>query len=206
MKKQRIELRLYLALGETESGEIKMLDYFFDSGKLHGQDFKGVTGSSFYFVSPEEIEERNDLDNVKDSYGYLWQEAVRADQTELGLDEYIQELIDSEINYGDGVFFSHDSSYLTQLADDKKFMEFAENKYCDNKRLRDLWDSEVGTFECVGGGRCFDAEEDDMTFYISPEREELHAVARRYEAGEMSIDEVEAFLIKTNIPFKKVER
>jgi len=55
MKKQRIELRLYLALGETESGEIKMLDYFFDSGKLHGQDFKGVTGSSFYFVSPEEI-------------------------------------------------------------------------------------------------------------------------------------------------------
>lgn len=198
---KRIELKLYLALGTSECGEVKMIDYFFQ----HEDSFSGVTGSSFYFVSPEEIEERNDLDNVIDNYGYLWQEAVQDGQTTDSQEDYMQSWIDSYRANGEGLFICHDNSYLNELERDEDFLKYAQANFTDKKMI-DFWDEEVGTFECVGGGRCFSGDEDSLDSYINDKRAALHDIARKFESKKISIEQVETFLIDNEIPYKKIEK
>lgn len=121
----------YEIIGITTAGEIIMLDYIFK----HSDGFKGATGSVFVPVSQEEIEERNDIENVIDSYGYLWQEAVESGLTTLSQEDYMQEIIDSS----DGYYLGHDTSYIYKIPESFK------NEYYPDAE----------TFECIGGGRCF---------------------------------------------------
>lgn len=139
----RQELRLYKCLGITKHGELIMVDYFF-SDTMNGKPFHGATGTRFVPISQEEIEARNELEYVKDVYGYLWAEAVASGQTKESEDEYIQSLIDSELNYGEGMFLGHDTSYICHIPDSIK------DKYFEN----------CETFECVGGGRMFPLQEE----------------------------------------------
>jgi len=112
----------------------------------HGSPFHGATGTRFVGVTQSEIDERNDIENVTDAYGYLWTEAVQQGTTTESQDRYIQGLIDSEILYGDKCFFGQDDSYISYIPDDIKKMHYDG---CE-------------TFECVGGGRMFPIKREDM--------------------------------------------
>lgn len=197
---KRIELRLYKALGVSEEGDVKMIDYFFQ----HEDEFKGVTGSSFYFVSPESVEDRNDLENIEESYSFLWSESVAAGKTEKGLSEFLEDFKDSYLANGDGLFVGHDTSYIHHLDRDSKFLEFFNA--LNGLELRGCYDSDRGTFECVGGGRCFDATEEDLKNYENDNAAILHDLARAFEADYINISFVETVLNDLGIPFEKVEK
>lgn len=189
-------LVLYLAIGKNEDGEVTMIDSFFE----YKDGMKGVTGSEFYFVPPDEIESRNDLDEIKSNYDYIWREEVQNGDTELGLDEWAEQFLDSYIVNGDGLFISHDISYLHRLDRDDAFLKFASNY--TGQELTGLYDADLGTFECVGGGRCFDSNDSDLESYIEG-RKIIHDLARKYEAGTIDLVSIEKEFILNGIPFEK---
>lgn len=195
-----MRLVLYTALGINEHNEVKMLDSFFQ----HNDGFKGVTGSSFYYVSPEEINNRNDLETISDDYDFIWKEAVNNGNTEESKEEYMQNFIDSYTSNSDGLFVGHDTSYVHKLDRDDDFIKF----YNSNKKtkLTGLYDSDEGTFECIGGGRCFNGDEVDMLSYVNNQRALLHNIARMFESGLIDIETVEQMLIDNNISFIKEEQ
>ena len=123
---------IYKIVGICESGEIIMID------SLH---WNGVSCSRFDYLTAQMVEYRNDIDEIKDTYSYLWVEAVANNETEKGLGDYIQELIDSEVN-GGRHFFAQDDGYIHHITDkDKeKIKEVLNLKY------------DIECFECVGGG------------------------------------------------------
>lgn len=194
-----IRLNLYLALGKNEGGEVLMLDSFFE----YKDGMKGCTGSKFYFVSPDEIESRNDLGEIKSNYDYLWKEEVQSGKTEEGLDDWVESFKDSYLANSDGLFICHDTSYLHKLDRDDAFLKFASNY--TGQELNGLYDSDLGTFECVGGGRCFDSKDADLESYIDG-RKLIHDLARKYEAGTIDLASVESELTLNNIPFEKEVR
>lgn len=122
-----------IVVGITENDEIYLLNSIFD----HGKGFKGATGSVLVPVSQDYIDERNDLDSIIDTYGYLWTEAVASGSTTDSQEDYMQQVLDSS----DGAFFGHDESYVHHIT----------------KEFKDEYFPDAETFECVGGGRCFDA-------------------------------------------------
>lgn len=202
---KRIELKLYTALGTDESGDIKMVDYFFNHGDMHGKPFFGVTGSSFMWCSPDYIQEQDNIENVKDHYGFLWQECVKAETTKESEEEFCQGLIDSNKCNGSGIFLGHDDSYLYELDQDETFLKYVENNFAEKNKVVDgLYDEEIGTFACVGGGRCFSGDENNLKDYINPVRRSLHLVAVEFEAGKIDIETVERFLVDNDIKFNKV--
>ena len=89
------------------------------------------------------IDERNDLDNVKDIYGYLYEEA-ETDHENESLDEYMQSLIDQAQGYGQE-FLGHDDSDCHLVTDE--VTEYINENIMD--------DFEVAAYECIGGGGCF---------------------------------------------------
>lgn len=192
-------LILYLAVGKSSDNEVTMIDSFFQ----YKDGMKGVTGSKFYFVSPDEIESRNDLDGIKSNYDYIWKEEVQNGNTELGLDGWAEQFRDSYIANGDGLFVGHDTSYLPKLDRDETFLKFASNY--TGQELTDLYDSDLGTFECVGGGRCFNSNDDDLESYIDG-RKIIHDLARKFEAGAIDLASIENELTLNNIPFEKEVR
>ena len=197
----RTQLNIYLALGTSEYEEVKMIDYFFDHG-----DMKGVTGSSFNWCSPDYIEERNSVEFVIDFAGHVYEESETEQERFDTIEEWAEDVIKSYQYNSDGVFCFHDNSYVYELSEDQDFMKYAEEKFTDNKKLDDLYNEERGTFECVGGGRCFSEDEEDLSEYVNPRRRALHEVAKQYESGKISIDQVETFLKDNEIPFKKVTK
>lgn len=134
----RQEIKLNKIVGITKYGEIVMLREVFNYvDGLHGKPFHGACTASFNAVDQNYIDERNDVDNVKDNYDYLWKEAVQSGNTELGLNEYIEELIELELSQGDGEFIGHDTSYIYDIP----------------KSFKEEYFPDAVTFECVGGGR-----------------------------------------------------
>lgn len=68
-------------------------------------------------VSEKNLEERRDIDEMADSYKWMWKEAVAADRTEQGFDEWLQDIWDEEFDEDDPEDFpgkeSSDCQYLT---------------------------------------------------------------------------------------------
>lgn len=138
----RQEVRLNKCVGITKDGELIMVDYLFND-TLHDSPFHGATGTRFAPLTQKQIDERNEIDNVKDNYGFLWKEAVANDLTEMSYDDYIQELIDCDQAKGDGLFLGHDTSSIYYIPDAIK----AKFQDCV-------------AFECIGGGRMFPLREE----------------------------------------------
>lgn len=140
--KMRNQKDYYKCVG-IKDGQLYMVDYTFED-TMHGKPFVGVTGSVFCPVYQDDIDQRNDLETVIENYGYLWTEAVKAGQTTDSQEDYIQSMIDAEVNYGDGMFFGHDTSYIHKIPDE----------------IREKYFPDAVTFECVSGGRCFYGDEE----------------------------------------------
>lgn len=151
----RLQIEINKVLGVAEDGEIIAADYaFIDT--MHGEKFNGVTGSRFYALTQEQIDERNDLEHVKDCYGYLWEEAVKSGQTKLSEDEYMEEIIESNQMNSDSLFLGHDTSYVFQMDLER------------HPELKKLFPDAVA-FECVGGGRMFPDALKDLEHIFEPE-------------------------------------
>lgn len=138
-----------LVVNVAEDNEITVLDYVF----IHSDSFKGATGSVFYPISTREYEDRKSYNSLKDSYKWLWQEAVASSRTEEGLENWLEEQ-----DFDDDFLF--DTSY-SGLWDYLRSFGFPEEDY--------------PIFECVGGGRCFNS---DFQGNINPE---LSIIIRKYE-------------------------
>lgn len=131
---EKARTNYYICVG-IKDGELYMLDSIFE----YPDGFKGATGTRFTPVTQEEIDQYNNPDHLRDNeYDYFWKESVQAGKTKLGLDEWLQLVIDEAQDYG-LAYPGHDNSYVDKLTPD-------DYKHFPN----------AVTFNCIGGGRCFD--------------------------------------------------
>ena len=94
-------------------------------------------------VSTDKLEELRDADSYKEYCRDLWECAVRAGTTELGLLAFAQELIDeADIDNDDEAFPCKDDSGLEYLT--------VEEREAADKFMSEHEDTEVGTWECGG--------------------------------------------------------
>ena len=107
--------------------------YFLDYTFLHSDNFRGATGSKLSPLTEDEynkrVEDYFNIDNMRE----YWQQAVEAKKTDLGLDDWIELVRDT-----DGEEYIIDRS-------DEPYAEI----------LREMLGHEAFEVECVGGGRCF---------------------------------------------------
>ena len=108
--------------------------YFLDHTFNHADNFKGAVGSTMQPLTEEEYNERVDnyfdVDNIRE----FWQQAVEADKTDMGLDEWIE-----FVRNTDG----------EENVIDRSYPNYGE-------QLKKLLGEEVFEVECTGGGRCFE--------------------------------------------------
>ena len=122
--------------------------YFCDYIFRHSPDLKGATATILRPVSHGEYYERMDptSSDTQDYFVELWRDAVASERTEIGLEEWIEWVLDN-----DGPDAIFDLSY-EHLWDDLReaVPEFTEEDY--------------PVFECISGGRCFspDMEWDEI--------------------------------------------
>ena len=113
--------------------------YFCDYIFRHYRDFKGATATILRPVSEDEYNERMDptSSDTQDWFGELWRDAVASERTEVGLEEWIEWVLDND---GPDAIFDLSCDHLW---DDLReaVLEFTEEDY--------------PVFECIGGGRCF---------------------------------------------------
>jgi len=150
-KKPREQVNYNEVVGITHDDEIYICNYVFRD-TMHDKLFCGATGSVLVPVSQEYIDDRNDPDYLSEELGCLWQENVAAGNTEVGLAEWIDELL-SELHYGEEYFFGHDTSDVHYVSDEIKERYFPE----------------AVTFECIGGGRCFNIDRLEFKIVLRPD-------------------------------------
>ena len=133
-KNNKEQINYYKPVG-IKDGSIYFLDYVFN----HADGFKGATGTVLDPITPKYIKDITTEDWIEYSRD-LWRSAVETNSTEASLEDYaklIQE--DSEIS---GLLYpGHDNSYSELYDEAKKHFDY-----------------EVETFNCCGGGRCFNLE------------------------------------------------
>ena len=95
-------------------------------------------------VSTEQLDYLRDKYERTDEYKYLWKEAVRCDRTELGLEEWLDDIWEDEYDEDDEEDFpGKDSSFLDYLSEEDRE---AADKFLETQG------TEVGTWEASG---CF---------------------------------------------------
>ena len=130
---KRKEKKYFKPVG-IKDGSIYFLDYIFEDG-----DFKGAVGTVLDPITKNYIENITNEDWIEYSRE-IWVEAVKSGSTEQSLEDYAESIKNESENQCQ-LYPGHDDSY-TELHDEAK-------KYFDNN---------VETFNCCGGGRCFDLE------------------------------------------------
>lgn len=121
-----------------KDGEVYVLESVFnDNG------FKGATGYSMRPLTKEYAEERKEPENLRE----LWEEAVQAGMTELGLYAWA-ELVNKEADNEGKLFPTDDDSYRDEFED--LIEELPEDQKKQVKSMTDL------TWEVSGCGRHFE--------------------------------------------------
>ena len=149
----RNEITFNLFIGKTLKGEYVFLDYAFKHYWL-----KGLTGYWFYFLTDE------DLDNIIENYDctYEWKEAVANDKTELGLEEWSEELKqNADIEH----FIDTSWSQTKWLSD---VVEYANERELHNWRIFTEEYLEEGTY----------------SYFIPENLEKLKELYKEYEVTE----------------------
>jgi hypothetical protein len=118
-----------------KDGSIYFLNYVFD----HSDNFRGATGTVLDPITSNYIKNITTEDWTEYSRD-LWKSAVETNSTEDSLEDYAVKIKNESESYGQ-LFPGHDDSY-SQFHDEAK-------KH---------FDYEIETFNCCGGGRCFNLE------------------------------------------------
>jgi hypothetical protein len=118
-----------------KDGSIYFLNYVFD----HSDNFRGATGTVLDPITTNYIESITTEDWIEYSRD-LWRSAVETNSTEASLEDYAK-LIEDDSEMSGLLYPGHDDSY-------SEFHDEAKKHF----------DSNVETFNCSGGGRCFNLE------------------------------------------------
>lgn len=152
-------------------GELYVLEDLFK----YGDGFKGATGYHMGTITQSYIDEMNDPYTLAEEYDYIWRESVQAERTELGLQEFMQEWVDS-CQYDDLLFPSDDNSFRYQT--EKLVEELPEDH---KKQLEDTFGvmgEDFAAWSVSGCGRCFNANDEwDVIF-----RPDLIELIKQYES------------------------
>lgn len=134
LQKQTIMARKPKAVGIYDK-EI-FIAKFDENGNIEGFDvLRHVTATM--------LADLRDAGTYKDYCEDLWRSAVMARSTELGLEDFAQELIDEADCDGDDEAFPLKDDYGLQYLED-------EEREAADEFLLDTYDIEVGTWECSG--------------------------------------------------------
>lgn len=113
-------------IGITKDHRVIILDHVFE----YDGGFKGATRFEMTTLTQEEIDERNDLDNVREYVRDFWQDAVANGTTELGLDDFAEkereELADGCLYYGDDPSFRREADEAFEKLTDEQKAQFNE--------------------------------------------------------------------------------
>lgn len=112
------------------SGEVYILNDVFK----YNDGFKGACGAILEPVTQSYIDENNDIEFIMNEVEFLWKESSSRDS----LREYSEQML----NEIDGLFLYHDTSYINTEGLDDLLCKFEG----------------AVTWNCIGGGRCFDLE------------------------------------------------
>lgn len=117
----------------------------------------GACGVTMNTIDQAYIDEMNDRDYLIQEYNYLWREAISAGNTELGLAEYIDELI-SNLEYSDELFVGDDPSFRCDC-------EYAIESIPDELRAKvesiiGVKDEDYVALSCVSCGALFSSMKD----------------------------------------------
>lgn len=138
-----------------KDGEVYVLkEVFNDNG------FKGATGYSMRPLTKDYVEEMKDPEYIRD----LWKQAVQADSTDLGLEEWADEA-NEEAEMEGRLFATDDPSYRDEFED--LVEELPQEQKEQVQKLTDL------TWEASGCGRCFNK---DMKFDVVFDKELLDLI------------------------------
>ena len=118
-----------------KDGSIYFLNYVFN----YDDGFRGATGTVLDPITSNYIESITTEDWIEYSRD-LWRSAVETNSTETSLEDYAK-LVEDDSKMSGLLYPGHDNSY-SELYDEAK-------KH---------FDSDVETFNCSGGGRCFNLE------------------------------------------------
>jgi len=140
MKKEERKQKNFNKLVGRIGNDYYFCDYIFIDGKMNNELFQGATGTVLNPVSKEEYEERTDPESEEclDYFKEIWQMSVQDDNTELGLQEWVEQVLNID---GDEAVFDFSGYNLWE-------------------QLRDIGlnEDDYPVFECVGGGRSFDSK------------------------------------------------
>jgi len=152
-KNNRQETKYNKVVNIAEDGEITVLDGVFN----YKDGFKGATGSKFYPVSKDEYNDAIEDENVID---YL-------------VDSGIELSVYQKRNGFAGCVEQMDENEKSSLMFDTSYSELWDylREECN------LSEDEAYIFNCVGGGRCFDAK------FKGNVNTELSAIIRKYETA-----------------------
>lgn len=140
------------AVVARKGNEFYILETVFE----HDNGFKGATGLVAVGIEQREYDYRTtDRDELTEYFRDSWKEAVKTDDTELGLEDYVDDMIELE-DIEEIIFDSSASEYLEEI--NEKGFDFV---YTD----------------CVGGGRIFLHENDFDEVY----RQDLIELIKQYE-------------------------
>lgn len=140
----------------------------------YSDDFKGATGYSMNTLTQDYIDDMNDIENLTSEYDYLWREAVQGGHTELGLNDYMEFLINENECYG-GLYVGDDDSYRYET--EKLIDELPEDHKKQIEKEFGVLGKDYVTWQVSSGGRCFNADDEwDVIF-----RPDLVELIKEYE-------------------------
>ena len=169
----RQEEKIYRLVGLNQDGEFVMCEDIFK----YSDGFKGACGSIFEILNKKKAREINRLVREYGDYGYedLWRECVQAREITDGLTEWLERVVNEELEDGKD-FVGQDISSLDCLErelkriyesmPEEKLQEMVdfinENNYRnDNVYFESIDDfKQNAVFSWVGGGRCFSKDEE----------------------------------------------
>ena len=141
-----------------KDGEVFVLEEVFNEG------FSGAVGYSMRPLTKDYAEEMKDPEYIRD----LWKQAVQAGDTDMGLQEWAEE-VNKEAEMEGRLFATDDPSYRDEFED--LVEELPQEQKEQVQKLTDL------TWEVSSGGRCF---EKDMKFDVLFDKELLDLI-NKYE-------------------------
>lgn len=126
--------------------------YVLEETFQYDDDMKGAVGYSMRPLTQEEIDSASDSQNLRD----LWVEAVEADHTDLGLDEWVEDL---ECNMDSDQYYPfEDNSFRAE------FKDLLENSSARiKKKIQEVFGIEGEDYvdwSVCSCGRCFSADDE----------------------------------------------
>lgn len=161
-------------VGVTESGEVYILDYTFDSGA--GDGFKGAVGTHMRPVTRAEYEEATEQEALEERFEDVWQMMAGDGRTTESLADFAARAF--AVDGDEAVFdlsnyeYWEDAEYYVRMLNDRA-----------GNPLYEL-DEEIVLFDCNGGGRCFSSFDEMQDMFVLMPNTELWLDINRAEREE----------------------